>query len=58
MGVLCRFTGIPVPAPPVLVDAMLVVAKTSGYLLVDRLAAERRCENRKHCGGQSGEHYD
>ena len=41
IGALCKLTGIPVPAPPVIVGALLVVAMTSGYLLVDRFASHR-----------------
>jgi len=35
IGSLCRLAGIPVPAPPALVGALLVVSLTSGYLTVD-----------------------
>ncbi|HSN72257.1 MAG TPA: DUF1427 family protein [Steroidobacteraceae bacterium] len=41
IGVLCRLAGIPVPAPPALVGALLVVSMTAGYLVVDRIVAER-----------------
>jgi len=34
IGVVCRLTGVPLPAPPVLVGALLVLAMTTGYLLV------------------------
>ena len=33
IGFGCRAFGVPVPAPPVLVGALLVVAMTSGYML-------------------------
>lgn len=36
IGLGCRWFGIPVPAPPMLQGALLVVAMTSGYQLVDR----------------------
>lgn len=54
IGVLCRLTGIPLPAPPVLVGALLVLAMTTGYLLVDRYAGHREARHREHCGGPSG----
>jgi XapX domain-containing protein len=53
IGVACRTFGIPSPAPPVLVGALLVVAMTSGYLLVDRLMT-RPAIHRIDCGGPSG----
>ncbi len=37
IGVICSVAGLPLPAPPVLVGALLVVSMTAGYLLVDRL---------------------
>ena len=37
IGVLCRLTGIPVPAPPVIVGALLVVAMTAGFVGTDLL---------------------
>ena len=36
IGGACRWFDIPVPAPPKLIGALLVVAMTAGYLLVDR----------------------
>ena len=56
IGIGCRFAGLPLPAPPVLVGALLVVSMTAGYLLVDRLATQRACTTRKLCGGPTGEH--
>ena len=38
LGVATRVFRLPVPAPPSLLGAALVVAVTSGYLLADRLA--------------------
>jgi XapX domain-containing protein len=35
IGAACRWFDIPVPAPPRLVGALLVVAATVGYLLAD-----------------------
>lgn len=54
IGVVCRLSGIPVPAPPVIVGALLVVAMTSGYLIVGYFAAHRPSKNRALCGGPSG----
>ena len=53
IGVACRTFGIPSPAPPVVVGALLVVAMTSGYLLVDRLMTPPAI-HRVDCGGPSG----
>ncbi|MEM1081092.1 MAG: DUF1427 family protein [Pseudomonadota bacterium] len=39
IGLACSVLTIPVPAPPLLSGAMLVVAMTSGYLLADRYLA-------------------
>ena len=36
IGAACRWFEIPVPAPPRLIGALLVVAMTIGYLLADR----------------------
>ncbi len=54
IGFGCRAGGIPVPAPPLLVGALLVVAMTSGYLLADRLLARRTAMHAENCGGPSG----
>jgi XapX domain-containing protein len=54
IGFGCRASGIPVPAPPLLVGALLVVAMTSGYLLADRFLARRTAMHAEHCGGPSG----
>jgi XapX domain-containing protein len=53
IGIACRTFGIPSPAPPVVVGALLVVAMTSGYLLVDRWMT-RPAIHRRDCGGPSG----
>ena len=37
IGVACRLLDIPVPAPPRIEGALLVVAMTLGFLLGDRL---------------------
>jgi len=54
IGFGCRAMGIPVPAPPALVGALLVVAMTSGYTLADRFIARRQATAAPHCGGPSG----
>jgi XapX domain-containing protein len=53
IGFACRAFGIPSPAPPVIVGALLVVAMTTGYLLVDRFMA-RPAVHAADCGGPSG----
>jgi XapX domain-containing protein len=53
IGFACRAFGIPSPAPPILVGALLVVAMTIGYLLVDRAMA-RPAQHAIDCGGPSG----
>jgi len=40
LGATCRFFDIPVPSPPKLLGALLVVATTVGYMTVDRLMAK------------------
>lgn len=55
IGFGCRAFGVPVPAPPVLVGALLVVAMTSGYLLADRALIRREAHHRRDCGGPSGQ---
>jgi XapX domain-containing protein len=53
IGFGCRAFGIPSPAPPVIVGALLVVAMTTGYLLVDRFM-NRPAVHSVDCGGPSG----
>lgn len=55
IGAVCRLADLPLPAPPVLVGALLVVSMTVGYLAVDRWAARREARHRHLCGGPSGE---
>jgi XapX domain-containing protein len=42
IGAGCRWFDVPVPAPPRLIGAILVVAMTVGYLGTDRLIAQRQ----------------
>ena len=54
IGLGCRWLGIPVPAPPVLQGALLVVAMTLGYQLADRWLARRAAHQAGNCGGPTG----
>jgi XapX domain-containing protein len=54
IGVVCRLAAIPLPAPPVLIGALLVLAMTLGYVVTDRFAAHRGAKTRHLCGGPSG----
>ncbi len=54
IGILCRLAGIPVPAPPAIVGALLVLSMTIGYLLADRFAGGRPKDNETLCGGPTG----
>ena len=54
IGALCRLAGVPLPAPPILIGALLVVAMSTGYALTDRFA-RRAASHRAHCGGPTGE---
>lgn len=55
IGVVCRLAGLPLPAPPILIGALLVVAMSTGYALTDRFARHRSAVKRAHCGGPTGE---
>ncbi|MGO4155256.1 DUF1427 family protein [Cupriavidus sp. YAF13] len=46
LGLLCRATGIPSPAPPWIMSALLVVSMTCGYLIVDHLQARREASGK------------
>ena len=54
IGVIFRVAGIPVPAPPAIVGALLVVAMTIGYLITGRYAAKRPNGHEHLCGGPTG----
>lgn len=54
IGVGCRLADIPLPAPPVLIGALLVLAMTLGYVATDNLAAHRASKSRALCGGPTG----
>ena len=56
IGLGCSLLSIPVPAPPVLVGALLVVAMTAGYIGADRFLCSRRPKEQvSNCGGPTGE---
>lgn len=55
IGGVCRLSGIPSPAPPAIVGALLVLSMTVGYLLMDRFAGHRANQSRPLCGGPTGE---
>ena len=55
IGVLCRVAGVPLPAPPVLIGALLVVAMSTGYVLTERVARHRDAKHQALCEGPSGE---
>jgi XapX domain-containing protein len=54
LGFVCRAFGIPSPAPPVLVGALLVLAMTCGYVLVDRFVARQPARHARNCAGPTG----
>lgn len=54
IGFGCRWLGIPAPAPPLLMGALLVVAMTSGYLLADRWRVQHPARHQADCGGPTG----
>ena len=54
IGVACRLATIPLPAPPVLIGALVVLAMTIGYVVADRFAAHRQATTKPLCGGPSG----
>jgi XapX domain-containing protein len=55
IGAGCRFFDIPVPSPPKLVGALLVVAMTVGYAMTDRYLAKGEASTASLCGGPTGE---
>ena len=58
IGVICRLAGLPLPAPPVFIGALLVVAMTTGYLLVERFHPHREDTQRTNCAGPTGERIE
>ena len=55
IGIACRFAAIPLPAPPVLIGSLLVLAMTLGYVVTDRFATNREAKTKSLCGGPSGQ---
>jgi XapX domain-containing protein len=60
IGTACRWFDIPVPSPPKLTGALLVVAMTVGYMATDKLIATRfsakgSASTREMCGGPTGD---
>lgn len=54
IGFFCRWIGVPVPAPPVLPGALLVLAMTVGFVIADGIAKHRASSTRHLCGGPTG----
>ena len=55
IGAGCRWLDIPLPAPPKLMGALLVVAMTLGYMATDRFLSQRPATTAELCGGPTGE---
>ncbi len=60
IGVGCRWFDVPLPGPPKLVGALLVVSMTVGYLATDKLIATRfsaraPASTKDLCGGPTGD---
>jgi XapX domain-containing protein len=60
IGTACRWFDIPVPSPPKLTGALLVVAMTVGYMVTDKFIATRfsakgPASTREMCGGPTGD---
>ncbi len=60
IGAACRWYDIPVPSPPKLTGALLVVAMTVGYMVTDRVIATRfstkgPASTKEMCGGPTGD---
>ena len=54
LGFACRAFGIPSPAPPLILGALLVMTMTVGYIAIDRwmISPARHAPD---CGGPSGQ---
>ncbi len=53
LGFACRAFGIPSPAPPLILGALLVMTMTIGYMAVDLWMAVPS-KHARDCGGPSG----
>ena len=63
IGVACRLFDIPVPSPPKLTGALLVVAMTVGYMVTDKIIAAKfstkgPASTQEMCGGPTGDVVD
>ena len=54
IGALCRVAGVPVPAPPAIIGASLVVAMTVGFIFTDRWMSHRPHTQADNHGGPHG----
>lgn len=54
IGAGCRYLGIPSPAPPVLLGALLVMAMTLGYLAAGKWLSRNEPKSLSLCGGPDG----
>lgn len=59
IGAVCRWLDIPVPSPPKIPGALLVLAMTIGYVATDwlvaaRFAAKKPATTQHLCGGPTG----
>ncbi len=54
VGFLASLAGIPVPAPPTVLGALVVMAMTLGYRFADRLLVSRPSSSEDVCAGPSG----
>jgi len=60
IGAACRWFDIPLPGPPKLLGALLVVSVTVGYMATDKLIATRfsskgPASTKDMCGGPTGD---
>jgi XapX domain-containing protein len=56
IGLGCSLFNIPVPAPPVLIGALLVVSMTVGYIATEKfICPSRPKSNADNCGGPTGD---
>ena len=60
IGAGCRWFDIPLPGPPKLVGALLIVSITVGYMATDKMMAKHFSSKgpalrREMCGGPTGE---
>ncbi len=53
LGFACRAFGIPSPAPPLILGALLVMTMTIGYIAIDRWMASP-ARHARDCGGPTG----